>query len=49
MASWRTLLVDLKLVAEVAYITGWRVASEILTREWKHVDFEAGFLLPGAR
>lgn len=35
---------DLKPVAEVAYITGWRVASEILTREWKHVDFEAGFL-----
>jgi integrase len=24
---------------EVAYITGWRFDSEILTREWKHVDF----------
>ena len=23
---------------------GWRVASEILTRKWKHVDFNAGFL-----
>ena len=23
---------------------GWRVASEILTRQWKHVDFNAGFL-----
>jgi integrase len=29
---------------EVAYITGWRVRSEILTREWKHVDFEHGTL-----
>ena len=26
-------------VAEVAYITGWRVASELLTRQWSHVDF----------
>jgi len=34
----------LRAVVEVAYITGWRVASEILTRHWKHVDFEAGFL-----
>lgn len=23
----------------IAYITGWRVKSELLTREWKHVDF----------
>ena len=35
---------DLRPVVEVAYITGWRVASEILTREWKHVDFAGGFL-----
>jgi integrase len=28
-----------KPVLETAYITGWRVASEILTRQWKHVDF----------
>jgi integrase len=26
-------------VLEVAYVTGWRVASEIVTREWRHVDF----------
>lgn len=30
---------DLRPVVEVAHITGWRVQSEILTREWKHVDF----------
>lgn len=23
------------------YLTGWRVDSEVLTREWRHVDFEA--------
>lgn len=31
-------------VVAVAYVTGWRVASEILTRQWKHVDLAAGFL-----
>ncbi len=24
---------------ELAYITGWRIRSELLTREWRHVDF----------
>ena len=24
---------------EVAYITGWRIRSELLTRQWRHVDF----------
>ena len=28
----------------VAYITGWRVKSEILTRQWAHVDFHSGWL-----
>jgi integrase len=28
----------------VAYITGWRVPSEVLTREWRHVDLDAGWL-----
>jgi integrase len=46
-----SLTEDLRPVIEVAYITGWRVASEILTREWKHVDFAGGFLRlePGNR
>ena len=30
--------------AEVAYVTGWRLPSEVLTREWRHVDFVAGWL-----
>ena len=35
---------DLQPVFEVPYITGWRVRSEILTRQWHHVDFDAGWL-----
>ena len=35
---------DVRAVVEVAYITGWRVTSEILTRQWKHVDFANGWL-----
>lgn len=34
----------LRSVVAVAYITGWRLASEILTRQWQHVDFKAGWL-----
>jgi integrase len=34
----------LKPVATVAYITGWRVQSELLTRQWRHVDFKDGWL-----
>jgi integrase len=30
---------DLRAPIEVAFITGWRVASEIYTRTWAHVDF----------
>jgi len=32
------------VVVLVAYLTGWRVASEILTRQWRHVDLDAGFM-----
>jgi integrase len=35
---------DLKPVAESAYLTGWRVKSELLTRQWAHVDLRAGWL-----
>lgn len=35
---------DLKPVFEVAYITGWRVSSELLTRRWQHVDLDSGWL-----
>ena len=29
-------------VVDVAYITGWRIRSEILPLTWSRVDFEAG-------
>jgi len=32
----------LRPVAAVAYITGWRTKSELLTRQWRHVDFANG-------
>lgn len=34
----------LKPALRVAYATGWRTKSEILTRQWRHVDFNAGWL-----
>jgi integrase len=34
----------LKPVAAVAYVTGWRTKSELLTRQWRHVDFANGWL-----
>jgi len=34
----------LKPVATAAYITGWRTRSELLTRQWRHVDFAGGWL-----
>jgi len=43
-AVLRHLPDDLKPVIEVAYYTGWRVHSEILTREWQHMDFKNGWL-----
>jgi site-specific recombinase XerD len=27
------------VIFELAYITGWRMKSELLTRQWRHVDF----------
>jgi integrase len=32
----------LQPIAEFAYLTGWRVQSEILPLEWRHVDLKAG-------
>ena len=29
-------------VIEFAYITGWRIPSEVLTLQWRNVDFKAG-------
>ena len=33
---------ELQPVVTFAYITGWRIASEVLPLEWRQVDFEAG-------
>lgn len=33
---------EIRPVIEVAYLTGWRIASEVLPLEWRRVDFEAG-------
>jgi integrase len=34
---------DLRPLVEVAFITGWR-KGELLSRDWRHVDFEGGWL-----
>jgi integrase len=28
----------------VAYLTGWRLPSELFTRQWRHIDFASGWL-----
>jgi integrase len=34
-----------KPVANFAYITGWRIKSEILMLQWRQIDFEAGTIM----
>ncbi|HKD65759.1 MAG TPA: site-specific integrase [Candidatus Binataceae bacterium] len=36
--------VYLRPLYRVAYITGWRVPSELLTRRWSNIDLEAGWM-----
>jgi integrase len=38
----RHLPEDLRPPVQFAYITGWRLKSEVLSREWRHVDFADG-------
>jgi len=33
---------DLRPVVTFAYITGWRIPSEVLTLQWRQIDFQAG-------
>jgi len=40
----RHLPIDVRPVVQIAYVTGWRVTAEILTRQWQHVDFKNGWL-----
>jgi integrase len=42
-AVCRELTLPLELVVRFMYFTGWR-KSEVLTREWRHVDFNAGVI-----
>jgi len=32
----------LRPIVTFAYVTGWRIPSEVLTLEWRHVDLKAG-------
>jgi integrase len=41
-ALLRALPEHLKPVAQVAYITGWRIPSEVLKLQWPQIDFLAG-------
>jgi integrase len=38
----RHLCEDLQPMVTFAYITGWRIPSEVLTLQWRQVDFTAG-------
>jgi site-specific recombinase XerD len=33
------LRAEYRALFEIAYITGWRIKSELLTRQWRHVEF----------
>jgi integrase len=33
-----------QVVTDTSYITGWRIPTELLTRRWAHIDFDAGWL-----
>lgn len=35
---------DLRPIVLAAYLTGWRMTSELATRQWRHVDLGAGWL-----
>jgi integrase len=43
-AVCRHLPEDLQLALQVEYTYGWRMQSEVLTRQWPHLDFAAGTL-----
>jgi integrase len=33
---------EIRVIIQFAYITGWRIKSEVLPLEWRQVDFDAG-------
>src|SRR5262249_25460457 len=42
VAVLAALPASLRPVIEFAYITGWRIPSEVLPLQWRQVDFDAG-------
>jgi hypothetical protein len=38
-AILKHLRAEFHALFEIAYITGWRIRSELLARQWRHVDF----------
>ncbi len=38
-AILKHLPIEYRPLFELAYITGWRLRSELLSRQWRHVDF----------
>lgn len=43
-AMRRHLRPELRGLVNVAYITGWRVPSEVLPLQWRQVDFKGGMV-----
>lgn len=41
-SPWKRLPSDIQPVAKFAYITGWRVPTEVLPLQWRQVDFIGG-------
>lgn len=41
----RHLTPDLQTACDIAYVFGWRMQSEVLTLEWRQVDFAGGRLI----
>jgi integrase len=41
-AVLKHLPAEIRPVITFAYVTGWRIASEVLPLEWRQVDFDAG-------
>jgi hypothetical protein len=39
-AILKHLPAEYRALFEISYITGWRIKSELLTRQWRHVEFD---------
>jgi integrase len=41
----RHLSPSLQRIVSFAYVTGWRIPSEVLTLQWRQIDFDAGTVI----